>query len=34
MKQKKRQGKAIKSPLSGNIRLFRETLGYSQEQLD
>lgn len=33
MNQRKRQGDAVKSLLGGNIRLFREAEGYSQEEL-
>jgi transcriptional regulator with XRE-family HTH domain len=33
MTQKKQQGQVLKKLLSQNIRLYRDTLGYSQEEL-
>jgi len=33
MTQKKQLGEAVKNLLSQNIRLYRETIGYSQEEL-
>ena len=33
MKQKNKMGEAIKNLLSHNVRLYRETAGYSQEEL-
>jgi len=33
MKQKQKMGEAIKNLLSKNIRLYRETIGFSQEEL-
>jgi len=33
MKQKTKMGEAIKKILSQNVRLYRETIGYSQEKI-
>ena len=33
MKQKQKMGEAIRNLLSKNIRLYRETIGFSQEEL-